>query len=168
MPVMTPAGCVTTIAAVLATIGGIGNIHQYRRIIREEDQVNAHLFHTGQGRVNAWMISPSGANTTVTERHPGHAGIGVKGGGNVLTTFQFQIEGYFGIDDTNASEQTFRDLSWAVADEFNAYGAIGIPGITHQLPCDLEQFGFAMVANFHLLHYCRIGIGFQGRTRPNP
>lgn len=165
---MTPAGCVSVMAAVLATVPGIGNIYQYRRIMREEDQVNAILYHTGQARINGWMISPAGSNTSVTERNPGHAGIGVKGGGNVLTTFQFQIEGYFGIDDAAASEQTFRDLTWAVADEFNAYGLINIPNITHQLPADVEQFGFAMMANFHLLHYCRIGIGFRGRTRPNP
>lgn len=168
MPALTPAGCITQVAAILATVGGIGNVHQYRRIIRDEDAANTLLFNTAQGRINAWMISSAGANTTVTERNPGHAGIGVKGGGNVMTTFQFQIEGYFGVDDANASEPTFRDLAWAVADEFNAYGLLNIPGITHQLPCDVEQFGFAMIANFKLLHYCRLGIGFRGRTRPNP
>ena len=93
-------------------------------------------------------------------------GIGVKGGGNVMTTFQFQIEGYYQLDDGSASEETFRDLVWGVADELNAYGALGIAGVTFQTPADVEQFGYIMLANYALFHYGRIGVGFNGRTRP--
>lgn len=164
MPVMTPAGCVQKIADLLATVPGMGVVHQRRRIIRDEQAIRDLLF--SGGRVNGWMISPAPSNTTVTERNPGHYGVGVKGGGNVFSTFQFQIEGYFGIDDAAGSEATFRDLAWAVADEFNAYGLLAIPGITHQLPADVEQFGYIMLAGFSLNHYARIGVGFRGKTRP--
>ena len=168
MAVMTPGGCVTGIANLLATVPGIGVVHQRRRIIRDEQAIRDLLFVQAQNRVNGWMISPAGSNTTVTERNPGHYGVGVKGGGNVFTTMQFQIEGYFGIDDAAASEATFRDLAWAVADEFNAYGLLAIPGITHQLQADVEQFGFVFLAGLQLLHYARIGVAFRGKTRPNP
>jgi hypothetical protein len=162
---MTPAGCRTGIANLLATVTGIGIVHQRRRIIRDEQAIRDLLYDQAQGRICAWMISPAGANTTVTERNPGHYGVGVKGGGNVLTTMQWQIEGYFGIDDAAGSETTFGDLAWAVADEFNAYGLLNITGAHHQLPADVEQFGYIMLAGFTLLHYARIGVGWQGRTR---
>ena len=164
--VMTPGGCVTALANLLATVPGMGVVHQRRRIIRDEQAIRDLLFAQAQNRINAWMISPAASNTTVTDRNPGHAGKGVKGGGNVFTTFQWQIEGYFGIDDAAASEATFRDLSWAVADEMNAYGLLDIPGIVHQLQADVEQFGYILLAGLTLCHYARIGVAFQGKTRP--
>jgi hypothetical protein len=166
MAVLTPGSCVAAMADLMLTIPGIGRVHQTRRPIRDEKALKGLLWDQANTRICGWMISPAGANTTVTERHPGHYGIGVKGGGNVHTTFQFQIEGYFGLDDAADTEATWRDLSWAVADEFNAYGLLDIPGVTHQLPADVEQFGFAFIAGFSLLHFARIGVGFRGKTRP--
>jgi hypothetical protein len=166
MPVLTPAACVAGIAALMATVDDIGRIHPTRRSLRNEQAVKALLYDEASQRIRAWMISPSPNTTTVTERHPGHHGIGIKGGGNVFTTFQFQIEGYASLDDANDSEAMWRDLTWAVADEFNAYGLLNITGIVHQLPADVEQFGFAMLAGFGLVHYARITVGFHGRTRP--
>lgn len=163
---MTPGSCATALATVLATVTGIGQIHTRRRIIRDEQALKTLMFVSAQNRINGWMISPAAANTTVTDRGPGHHGIGVAGGGNALTTFQFQIEGYFGIDDAAASEDTFRDLSWDVARTINSYGLLNIAGISHQLPADVEQFGYIMLAGFSLLHYARIGVGFRGRTQP--
>jgi len=168
MAVITPSACVDAIAAVIATVPNSGQVHKFRRVMRDEVSVKARLWDPVNSRMCGWMISPAAANTAITERNPGHAGIGVKGGGNNFTTFQFTIEGYFTLDDANGSEATWRDLVWAVADEFNAYGALNISGVSHQLPCDVEQFGFVMLAGWGLLHYARIGIGFRGRTRPNP
>lgn len=165
---MTTAGQRAALAALLATVPGIGVVHDYRRIIRDENAIRQLLVPTGnaEGQVNAWMIYPAGASTTVTERNPGHHGKGVKGGGNVLTTMQWQIDFYHFIDDAAGTEKTAFDLAWAVADELNAYGQINIDGIVHQLPADVEQFGFIMLGNFALYHYARIGVAFQGRTRP--
>lgn len=164
--VMTPAACVAAMAALIATVDGAGRVHATRRQLRTEPQIKQHLWDQQRQRFCGWFISPAGANTSVTERHPGHHGIGIKGAGNVFTTFQFQVEGYFGLDDANNSEAVWRDLAWAVADEFNAYGLLNIAGITHQLPADVEQFGYALLAGMPLVHFARIGVGFQGRTRP--
>jgi hypothetical protein len=168
MAVLTPAACVIAMAALIATVPKTGRVHQQRRVIRDEVALKTHLWDEAERRICGWMISPSPATTTVSERHPGHHGKGVKGGGNVLTTFQFQIEGYLGLDDANLSEATWRDLAWDVANEFNAYGLLNIDGVVHQLPCDVEQFGYAAFAGFALLHYARLTVGFQGRTRPAP
>lgn len=166
--VMTPAGQRAALAALLATVSGIGVIHTRRRIIRDENAIRQLLVPSGnaEGHVNAWMIYPAGASTTVTKRNPGHHGKGIKGGGNVFTTFQWQIDFYHYIDDAAATETTAFDLAWAVADELNAYGQLNIDGLVDQLPADVEQFGFVTLANFALYHYARIGVGFHGRTRP--
>lgn len=168
---LTPALCRTSLAAFLATVPGIGMVHTRRRIMRSEMDVKARLWHaTTQiganpvGWINGWTISPAGQATTVTERNPGHAAIGLSGGGNNFTTFQWIIEGYFGIDDANGTEETFGDLAWDVAHRLNGYGGLFV-GVTHQLPADVEQLGYAMLANWALLHYARIGIGFRGRTQ---
>ena len=83
-----------------------------------------------------------------------------------MTTFQWQIEGYYELNDAVDSETKFRDLAWQVADTFNSYGLIAVEGLVEQLPCDLEQFGYATVANLALLHYARLNLGLHGRTRP--
>lgn len=163
---LTPAACVEAIAALITTVPGAGRVHPQRRIVRTEQQLKAHFWDPDEARFCGWMVAPSPSTTTVTERHPGHHGKGIKGGGNVHTTFQFQIEGYFGLDDAHDSESTWRDLTWAVASEFNAYGLLDIADVTHQLPCDVEQFGYATLAGAPLVHYARLTIGFTGRTRP--
>lgn len=171
--VLTPAVQRQALADLLATIDGIGVVHQRRRVIREENDIRRLLVpqEDSLGRVNAWMIYPSPATTTVTERKPGHHGHGIKGGGNVFTTFQWQIDAYYYIDDAAATETTFTDLAWAVADEINAYGSLPLngspmPGLVEQLPADVEQFGYIMLAGIKLCHYARIGVAFNGRTRP--
>ena len=166
----TPAGCVTALAAMIGTVpgitGGLGVVHTRRRILRTENDIKTLLVGAnGAGKVNAWMISPAAANTTVSERGPGFNGIGVQGGGRVLTTFQFQIEAYYQVDDTAGSEETFRDLTWLVADTLNSYGSL-VPSSTFQVPSDVEQFGFIMLAGLGFYHYAKIGCGWRGQTRP--
>lgn len=163
---LTPANCVAALAALIATVPKSGRVHEQRRLVRNEQEFKAHLWDEQHGRFCGWMISPSPSSTTASERKPGHFGKGIKGGGTVLTTFRFQIEGYFGLDDAQRSETTFRDLAWAVADECNAYGLLNIADVTYQEPCDVEQFGYVQFAGTGLLHYARLTVGFQGRTRP--
>lgn len=166
--VMTPAGQRAALVALLATVPGIGVVHDYRRTVKNENEIRQLLVPSGnlEGQVNAWMIYPAPSSTTVTERNPGHHGKGVLGGGNVFTTMQWAIDFYHYIDDAAATEKTAFDLAWAVADQMNGYGQLAIDGITHQLPADVEFFGFIMLGNFAFYHYGRIGVGFKGRTRP--
>lgn len=150
----------------LKAIPGIGTVYPYRRIIRDEQDVKRLLAPGGTKTVNAWQLYLSPASTTVTERNPGHAGRGIIGGGNVLTTFQWQVEGYYAIDDAAGSENIFGDLAWSVADTINAVGLLDIDGLVMQLPADVEQFGYVMIAGQFLFHRAVIGVGLRGRTRP--
>lgn len=167
MAALTPTLCRDAIAVHIATVTGAGTkIHKHRRQLKDERTVKALLFDTDLAKIVGWMISPAASNTTVVERNPGHVGIGVRGAANNFTTFQWQIEGYHVLDDAQASEQVFMDLAWNVVKEFNAYGVIpgfGSPSAcTIQLPTDMEAFGFAVLAGWGLVHYCRISVGFRG------
>lgn len=163
---LTPAACVEAIAALIATVPSTGQVHPQRRLVRNDVELKAHLWDEQHQRFCAWMISPSPSNPAVSERNPGHHGKGIKGGGHVLTVFRFQVEGYFGLEDAKQSESTWRDLVWAVASEFNAYGLLNITDVTYQEPCNVEQFGYVQFAGSGLMHYARLTLGFQGRTRP--
>lgn len=158
----TPDACRKALATALGGVSGMGVVHEYRRIVRDEQSARLHLFDGT--RINGWMISPAGTNTSVNIRQPGFQGIGTQGGGQVMTTFQFQVEAYYALDDPGASEKTFMDLVWAAVLHLNRFGALSISDIVHQLPADVDQFGYAMFANFYLVHYARIGIGFTGKT----
>lgn len=166
MAALTPAACIAGVKTLVESVSGIGLVHDYRRIVRAEQDVKTLLHHPATGAVNAWMVALSPDSTAISQRNPGHPGIGVKGGGNVLTTFQVQIEGYYGINDAAASEKTFRNLAWAVTDEANAYGLLNITGLVFQGPAQLHTVGFSLLANQWLFHYCRITLDLQGRTRP--
>lgn len=168
---MTPAGCRAALAALIETVPGIGAgagiIHQRRRILRTEQDIKTLLVGSAPasaGLVNAWMVSPAATATSVTTRHPGFKGIGVKGGGQALTVMQWQVEAYYQINDGAASETTFHDLVWTVVNELNQYGGLSIPGLVEQLPADIEQFGYIMLAGLALYHYAKVQIAFHGRT----
>jgi len=164
----TPATCTDAFAAYLLTVpgisGGAGRVHKRRRIVRTEADIKTLLANTA-GQVNAWMISPAAANTTVTERGPGFAAIGTPGGGRVLVTIQFVVEAYFQLDDAAGSEETFRDLCFTVSNGLNKIGSLSIDRVTLQLPADIEQFGFIMLAGLGFYHYARIGVGWRGQTQ---
>lgn len=166
-----PAGCVTALAAYLNTVPGItagaGIVHTRRRIVRSESDIKALLVGSaGNGKVNAWMISPAAADPMVADRGPGFNAIGSPGGGRVKVTLQYAVEGYYQIDDAAGSEETFRDLAFVAADGLNKIGILAISGAVMQLPANQEQFGFVMLAGLALYHYVRIGVGWHGQTQP--
>ena len=165
MGLMTPALCIEAVAQLIETIPAAGNkVNRQRRLIRDERALKTWCYDTVNNRICGWFISPAASNTSVTTRNPGFAGIGVQGGGNNLYVLQFQVEVYFVLDDANDSETTFTALVWSVVDKINSYGGLaGITGLVEQLPCDIEQFGFAMLAGSPLVHYARISVAFRGR-----
>lgn len=159
-----PKGCRDKLAEALLTIDGIGRVHKQRRMVRTEQAIKQHLWDAKEIRTCGWMISPAASTTTSAERNPGHRGIGVRGSNNDFVTVQWTIEGFFGLDESKDSEIVFTDLVWDVVEgHLNRYGMLAIPGITHQLPANVEMFGYTMFAGTPLLHYARINIGFRGR-----
>lgn len=174
MPALAPSALRLAIQSLIQSVPNTGQVHTYRRIIRDENQLKAYLWDATNSRLCGWFISPAPSNFAQPVRHPGYQGLGQKGGGNVLTTFAFQIEGMFGLDDLQTSETVFTDLVWAVADEFDAYGVIpaasggAVPGLLEQLACQVQQVGYINFVGVALMHYARMEIGFRGRTRPSP
>jgi hypothetical protein len=167
MPItqLTPDGCRAALVEAIGKVEGVGRVWGYRRIIRNEHEIRQLLTPAPEDeRVNVWMVYPAASNPAITVRGTGHHGIGQKGGGNDFTTLQWSIDAYYYINDAEETERTFGNLAWKVATDLNSYGMLRIPGITSQLAADVEQFGYIMLANSHLAHYARIGIGFTGRT----
>lgn len=173
MAVLTGANCRKAIRQLIQSVPNTGQVHERRRVVRDEASFKTHLWDVTNSRICGWFITLSRSNPVVNERNPGYNALGVKGGGNVITTFQFQIEGMFGVNDAADSETTFSNLVYAVADEFEAYGGIPVDGVPipamfEQLPTTVEEWGYLMFAGSFLVHYARLEVGFRGRTRPNP
>lgn len=160
---LTPDACRAGLATALAAIPGIGQVHRRRRIARDDREVTA-LFMTG-GIINAWLLSFAPTNAAMSHRQTGFNAIGTPGGGRVLTTFLFQIEGYYGVDDANNSEETFANLAWLIAQTLNSYGLLAITGLVMQDACDLVQVTYAMLAGKFLTHYAKLTIALQGCTQ---
>lgn len=156
--------CIDAVADSLELTEGVGIIHTRRRLIRDEQSARAVLFDEDSGLINGWMVTPAAAATSVTVRNPGmQTAIPIGGGGGNLTTYQVQIEAYFGIDDANASEVTFRNTCERVVARLNAIGKLTAE-MTFQLPADIETFGYTMFGGVFLLHSATIRAGFQGRV----
>lgn len=158
------------VAAQLAQVPGIGQVHKQRRIMRTADDLKALGYVKPQDRINVWMISPAASNATITDRQGGASTVGTIGGGiqgsnapQMLQTLQFQIEGWFGLKDGDLSETQFRDLAYAVTMRFNRIGSL-TPDVSFQLPCDMDTFGYTMFAGGILTHYARISFGVRGRV----
>lgn len=160
---LDPNSCRSVLQTTLQGIVGIGQVHKYRRVARNDGEI-ASYYRSG-GKINAWLISFAINNAAKSTRDMGFGGIGVAGGGRVLTTFGFQIEGYFGLDDVNDSEETFANLVWLVAQTINSYGALNIPGLFMQFPCDIALCTYAALANKNLVHYARLTLALEGRTQ---
>ncbi len=174
MALLAPNDCLNAIVALIDAIPNSGRVYNRRRIVRTENDVRRLLFDTDNNRICAWFVSPAVQAAAVPVRHPGYSGIGVQGGGNVITTFSFQIDGYFGVDDTDgdtASQNTFWDLVWLVSQTFDSYGVIpkagggAIPGVNEQSPCEVGSFGYTMFAGSFLCHSAALGVAFRGRTQ---
>lgn len=167
---ITPADCRAGIKALLLTIPDIGQVHEQRRQLKTENEVWALLGSdiSGDREIRGWMISPARSNTVLAERHPGHRGIGIQNTqSNDIATLQWQIEGFLSVRDQVDSEQEMNDLAFDIVDIFNSYGVIPqVPTAHMQIPTNMEEFSYILLAGQFLCHYVRINTGFIGRFRP--
>jgi hypothetical protein len=159
---LTATACRAGLVALLDGVNGVGNVHDYRRFLRTEQDAHTHYFDGT--RINGWVVAPDVGQAVVHDRRPGHPGTGQYGGAGDLVTFRWAIEGHYGIDDANASEKTFFDLAVLVADTLNGT-TLSITGLARQSPCDIVQFGYAFFAGMFTLHYARLVIALTGRPR---
>lgn len=167
----TVASLRADVVAFLRGVTGVGRVHDYRRMIRDEAQYKALLYDDASGWITAFMVMLSPASTPLgVERGTGHtraAAIGQAAAqaGDVFTTFRFQIEGFMAVDDSLETAKRFEDLVFAIVQRFNATGLISTDAAVHmQEPTECIQIAHAMIANMFLVHYCRITVTLRART----
>ncbi len=104
----------TAIKTILEGVSGIGIVHDYERWANDWNTF-LEFYKTG-GKINGWSIT---RKATPAKK------------GNVPTmmrTHNFVIRGYYGLQDSAASEKTFQDLVEAVQDAFDAADhQLGLP-----------------------------------------
>lgn len=162
---MVPADVRTALATAIAEVTGVGKVYPRRRVVKTDADVAALFMDAGTPpKINVWMVSFVPVNPVVSDKKMGFNGIGVAGGGTVMTTLTFQIEAYYGLSDATDSEETFEDLLWSVAAAINSYGKLLDP-ITTQHPCQVAACTYAMLVQKYLTHYARLTIAIDGRTQ---
>lgn len=161
--ILDPAVARTAIVAAVQAVVGAGKVYPYRRMVMNDAAVATLM--TDGSKINAWMLSFALNNTALSERHMGFNAIGVPGGGMVVTTFTFQIDGYFSVNDAADSEEAFETLAWGICQAINSYGKLNVNGLVQQGPCQLQQCTYAMLANKYFTHYAKLLLTMMGRTQ---
>jgi hypothetical protein len=152
----TAEGAIDAIVATLQAVDGIGQVHNRRRIVRNAGEIKDRL--TSDGRLNAAMVSWLSMPETLTDfGSPTRAG--------AVSTLNFRIELFYGVNDDDASEVDFRALVWNVQSAFNSAGLI-YAGASHQDRVTVDEIGHLMLADLVLVHYARFTIAFRGRVSP--
>jgi len=158
-----PDSLIDVVAVKLATVTGIGIIHQYRREVRSEAEAAALWIPAGGTKVNAWNVT-LGEPTATNVRGPGFNASGTQAG-TCMTDLGIVVEGVYGIDDANTSEKTFRMLCWNVMMAFNRVGKLATY-VTHQDAMQWERFGYLVLAGMYHVHYAKLRIRFIGQVLP--
>lgn len=140
----------TAIVATLETIPEIGRVYPYDRYITDESSFLDQFLYVPvpgeDGEIRAWMITRE-----KIELEP------IAFGNEMGTYHYFCVAGVMGLNDVNASEVTFQDLTDAVMlalDSEADYGGL-VDNWMNRPPVfarviELRQFGAA------LCHYCEL------------
>ena len=110
----------TKIAGRLATVQGIGQVHDYFRAVTTMAELNDWFRRSG--RLHFWCVSlaPSDAYVTVGKDGPGRFPSNYE-----LAHYGFQIHGFYALDDANGSEKVFADIVERVIAAFRADKKLG-------------------------------------------
>ncbi len=123
----------TALKTRLEAISGVQNVHHYLRHISRgvEDPAYAALFVNGASDVHAWRFTRTNCAQTVCADHDS----------TIKRTHTIEIEGYRGLIDASASENTFQDLVDTVLTALNGgdktlggVAEMGIPQLTRFQP----------------------------------
>lgn len=110
----------TTIRAAIKTrmeaVSNVGLVYDYQRLTTEWDNF-LDLFKTtinGSQVIRGWCITCEGVTLVERETYGGNTS-------NYAIHYPYKIRGYFGVDDTNASEKTAFALAEAVREALSAH-----------------------------------------------
>lgn len=147
-------------------------IYDRQRVVRVESDVKT-LFtdNSDPPKIHSWQVTLAPVEPITSKRistprvGATAAQPGTRGNVQATTMLRFQLEGFYGIDDSNNSAAAFRDIVWGVVQWLNGYGYLDV-GARLQSPCNVDLFSTVMFARSILLHYARLSLAFTGRTQP--
>ena len=125
---MPLSGVITAVAAVIESVGGVVNVHQYQREIKTD--VDFKTVFPGNP-LQGWTISRE--STQATDRT-------VNG---IQDQHTLVIRGIYAVDDDNASEMQFRNVVEAVRAEFLKTANRNLSGQCFEIDpvsCRVEQY----------------------------
>lgn len=160
------AGCRAALVTALKAVPQLAgvHVHDYRRQADTEANARA-LFYDGT-KYHGWQVSLAAKDPVAVQRAGQFAAAGSAGGGLARTTYRFEIEGFYEIDDLAASQKTFEELCDSVAKFLNSYGLLNTTDVRRQEPCAVNAISYILFARTLLLHYGLLSMGFVGRTAP--
>ena len=147
---------------VLEGVSGIGRVHDYRREVRNESDARSLWVVDDTGQINAWQVT-LGEPAVSSVRHPGFGAIGSSDRGTVLADISLVFEGVMGINDADASEKTFRALTFEIMRTFNGIGRVHAD-VVQQDPVQWTRFGYLVLAGIYMVHFAQLRCRFTGRT----
>lgn len=115
------------IKTILEGISGIGTVHDYKRFSDNVTTLNNRA--VSSSKFHVWFITRRAAPSTSS------------GSTQVFREHEFVLEGWYAIDDANASEKTFQALCDTIMDEFNSSTNILLNGTADNIRSpQLEEF----------------------------
>lgn len=146
------------IRTVVASVTGIGQVHDYFRVLNEQTRlVDEYVVATDTGsKLHVWQISLSDDAPYTEERRPASR--------HALGRWKFSIHGHYGVDDANASEKAWAVLVELVLDAFRADKRLGNTVIDSGPP-QWVTAGYRQISS-HLCHYARIDLSVLVQVEP--
>jgi hypothetical protein len=141
------ANIVSKIKEILLTVTGVGTkVYDYERYAA--DWATFINYFKSDSKVNGWEIAvPS---STETEDTPSVN----------IRTHTIKIFGYYSLDDTSASEKTFRALTEAVCDKFRNY-QVDLDGTAFMSSGASVNVRENRMFGSVLCHFCEIQLNVQ-------
>lgn len=148
---MTLNGVRTALAGVLATVPGIGRVHDYLRVVLNESERKDFLL--SGGRLHSWMVTLSDDEPYRENRAPSNC---------ARADVVLSVHGYYAVADLDASEKAFTtvlDAALATLRENKSLSGT----VIEAGPAAVREFGHRMYANV-ACHYVRLDVPIRAQV----
>lgn len=121
----------------------VGAVHDYERWSASWDKFLSHFRDAATSRINGWTITRESSIETFI---PGSAS---------ERSHTMVVRGYYGVQDSQASEKTFQDLIEAICDIFRPETNLGGTVDQVEAPLQVDLVGYR-IFGAALCHYCEL------------
>ena len=98
-----------SVQTFLATVSGIGQVHDYVRLVQNEAEIKALLLKSGV--MHCWFLTLSESDPVISVRERAST---------PFRLYAFDFHGYMAVEDATASEKVFATVCEAVIETFAA------------------------------------------------